>query len=154
MIALGENKEGHFMSILHDQMKAEKDEQAKRLNASNDQKTGDLLPMLQERFGGFKVAHGQVELRAEILCRPTCDLAVVKPYKATFIGVVTNPVPDWLMPREFETTILLAARYLPNGKIELFRKARPGLRDTTCECSTPDELFGVMERHLTEIARL
>lgn len=142
------------MSVLHDQMKAEKDEQAKRLNASNDQKTRDLLPMLQSKFGGFKVAHGQVELKADIQCQATCELAVVKPYKMTMIGLPTYPVPDWLMPREFESTILLAARYLPNGKIQLCRKARPGLNETTCECNTPDELFGAMERHLTEIARL
>ena len=104
------------MSVLDDLMKAEKDEQAKRLNAANDQKTRDLLPMLQEKFGGFKIANGQVELNTKIVSRPTYDLAVVKPHKATINGGVNNPVPDWLLPREFETTILLAARYLPNGR--------------------------------------
>jgi hypothetical protein len=132
-------------------LKAEKDRQTKLANSANDAKTNELLPMLQELVSGCKLANGDVELKAEILCKPTCDLAVVKPWKAMFRG---NTIPNWLIPRESETTILLAARYLSNGKIEFFGKSHPGQTDTTCECDTREDLFAKVRQHLEKLKRV
>lgn len=140
------------MALVDDLLKAEKAERAKRQNAPNDQKTRDLLPVLQKHFGGCKIANGKVELMAEILSKSTQDYAILKSLKA--MDTTREPIPPrWLMPGHSADipngpNVLLAAWYLPNGKIQLYGKNPPSVPALERECATVDDLVSAMQRHL------
>src|ERR1700720_154635 len=103
------------MTTLEELILAEKLEKVKQQNAAYDAKTRDLLfPLVQARFDGRKISEGCVTLKAHLLDEKAFDRVCLKIHNEEHpLGRKVSP--GW----QHVGMILLAARYLPNGKYHL-----------------------------------